>query len=78
VVAAGDNSYGQCNVGRWTDIVQVAAGRAHTAGLRSDGTVVAAGMEVELAKWNLIEAARSRRVRSLCPHKEKPVAGKTR
>lgn len=27
----------------WTDIVQVAAGRLHVAGLKSDGTVVAVG-----------------------------------
>lgn len=40
VVAVGDNSYGQCNVGEWTDIVAVAAGDWHTVGLRSDGTVV--------------------------------------
>jgi hypothetical protein len=43
VVAVGDNQYGQCNVGGWTDIVQVAAGYGHTVGLKSDGTVVAVG-----------------------------------
>ncbi len=43
VVAVGDNSYGQCNVGNWTDIVQVSAGENHAVGLRSDGTVVAVG-----------------------------------
>jgi uncharacterized repeat protein (TIGR02543 family) len=53
VVAVGDNDFGQCNIGGWTDIVQVAAGFAHTVGVRSDGTVLAAGLEVELAKWNL-------------------------
>ncbi len=26
-------------------------------GLKFDGTVVAAGLEIELAKWNLLEAA---------------------
>ena len=35
----------------------VAAGMYHTVGLKSDGTVVATGPEIELAKWNLIEAA---------------------
>ena len=40
VVAVGDNSYGQCNVGEWTDIVAIAAGDWHTVGLRSDGTVI--------------------------------------
>jgi alpha-tubulin suppressor-like RCC1 family protein len=34
----------------------VAAGYDHTVGLKTDGTVVAVGIEVELAKWNLIEA----------------------
>jgi alpha-tubulin suppressor-like RCC1 family protein len=53
VVAVGENSLGQCNVGDWTNITQVAAGIAHTVGLRDDGTVVAAGLESELARWDL-------------------------
>jgi hypothetical protein len=56
VVAVGDNYDGQCNVGNWTDITQVAAGGIHTVGLKSDGTVVAAGPETELARWNLVLA----------------------
>ena len=43
VVAAGDNSYGQCNVSRWKDIVAVCAGPTFSLGLRADGTVIAAG-----------------------------------
>ena len=43
VVAVGCNALGQCDVGGWTDIVQVAAGGYHTVGLKSDGTVVAVG-----------------------------------
>jgi hypothetical protein len=43
VVAVGRNEYGQCDVGSWTDIVQVAGGGDHTVGLKSDGTVVAVG-----------------------------------
>jgi hypothetical protein len=43
VVAVGDNSYGECNVGGWTGIVGVAAGSDHTVGLKSNGTVVAVG-----------------------------------
>jgi cupin superfamily acireductone dioxygenase involved in methionine salvage len=39
----GENSYGQCDVGNWTDIIEVTAGVAHTVGLKSDGTVVAVG-----------------------------------
>ncbi len=44
VVATGDNTYGQCNVSEWTDIIAVSAGRYHTVGLKSDGTVVAVGL----------------------------------
>ena len=43
MVAVGDNDDGQCGVGGWTDIVQIAASGYHTVGLKSDGTVVAAG-----------------------------------
>ncbi len=48
VVAAGPppGSYfdsGQCDVGGWTDIVQVTAGERHTVGLAENGTVVAVG-----------------------------------
>jgi hypothetical protein len=53
VVAVGHNDDGQCNTYAWTDIVDVAAGNYHTVGLRTDGTVLAAGPELELAKWNL-------------------------
>jgi hypothetical protein len=43
VVAAGDDSHGQCAVDGWTDIVEVAAGVGHTVGLKPGGTVVAVG-----------------------------------
>jgi len=43
VLATGLNQQGQCNVGSWRDIVQVAAGGYFTVGLKSDGRVVAAG-----------------------------------
>ena len=43
VLASGDNSRGQCNVGSWSGITMLAAGRMHSVGLRSDGTVVACG-----------------------------------
>jgi hypothetical protein len=35
VVAAGYDYNGQCNVGRWTDIIQVDAGLYHTVGLKA-------------------------------------------
>ena len=43
VVAVGHNSYGQCEVSDWKDIVAVEAGPYFTVGLKSDGTVVAVG-----------------------------------
>ena len=43
VLAAGDNTFGQCDVSGWTDIVAIAAGAYHTVGLKADGTVVCTG-----------------------------------
>ena len=43
VVATGDNTYGQCDVGDWHDIIAVSSSGLHTVGLKSDGTVVATG-----------------------------------
>lgn len=40
VVAVGDNSFGQCNVEEWSDIIAISAGDYHTVGLKSDGTVI--------------------------------------
>jgi hypothetical protein len=42
VVAVGYNDE-RCDVGGWTDIIRVAAGRYHTVGLKSDGSVLAVG-----------------------------------
>lgn len=39
----GLNDDGQCDVSGWTDIVAISAGSQNTVGLKSDGTVVAAG-----------------------------------
>ena len=47
VLAVGDNSLGQCNVGNWTGTTQVAAGAAHTVGLKTDDTVVAVGLDYQ-------------------------------
>lgn len=43
VVAAGFNTYGECDVSDWSDIVEITAGYCFTAGLKSDGTVVYTG-----------------------------------
>jgi alpha-tubulin suppressor-like RCC1 family protein len=47
-VSAGEYYPVECDVGNWTDIIQVAAGSMQTVGLSSDGTVVAVG-------WNAYE-----------------------
>ena len=60
VVATGDNTNGQCNVGDWRDIVSISAGRMHTVGLQSAGKVVAVGYnghgECDLSDWTDIIA----------------------
>ncbi len=60
VVATGYNAKGQCNVGNWSDIVDVSAGHAHTAALKADGTVVAVGFnnegECNVSGWTDIVA----------------------
>ena len=43
VIAVGGNSHGHCEVGSWTDIMQVSAGGC-TLGLKSDGGVLSVGM----------------------------------
>ena len=43
VVAVGDNTYGQCNVESWTDIVEICAYGNNTIGLKSDGSLMIAG-----------------------------------
>ena len=45
---------GRCNVSEWRHIVAIAAGRLHSVGLRSDGTVVAVG-ENERGQCNVSE-----------------------
>ena len=54
-LAAGDNSYGQCDVSGWTNLRQIAAGAYHTVGLREDGTVLAVGRndegQCEVSGW---------------------------
>lgn len=57
VVAVGYNGYGQCNVGNWTNIVQIAAGMVHTIGFKSDASVVATGAngsgQCSVSDWTL-------------------------
>jgi methionine-rich copper-binding protein CopC len=62
VVAVGYNGNGQCNVGGWTNITQVAGGDLYTVGLKSNGTVIAVGDndhgECNVGGWtNIIQVA---------------------
>jgi alpha-tubulin suppressor-like RCC1 family protein len=43
VIATGNNYEGQCDVGNWTNVIQVTTGAIHTLGLKADGTVIAVG-----------------------------------
>ena len=43
LVSVGSNISGQRQLRSWTDVTAIAAGRSHTVGLRSDGTVLYAG-----------------------------------
>lgn len=60
VIAAGDNSRGQCNVDSWTDIIAISAGDFHTVGLKRDGTVVTTqrdeDIREEISNWRNIIA----------------------
>jgi hypothetical protein len=53
-------SWNEGDVADWTDIVQIAAGRCHTLGLRSDGTVVATGAndhgQLDVSEWENVAA----------------------
>ena len=55
VLACGDNSFGQCGVQGWHDVVAVAAGAYHTLALHRDGHVSAVGRnregQCEVKSW---------------------------
>ena len=55
VLAAGDNSFGQCGVENWENMIAVACGLNHTLGLRTDGRVEAVGADTfsqcALGQW---------------------------
>jgi hypothetical protein len=62
VVAIGHNEYGECAVGYWTDIAQIAAANYNTVGRKTDGTVVATGQnyygQCDVGDWtNVIQIA---------------------
>jgi hypothetical protein len=65
VVAVGNDRWEQCDVGNWTDIIQVSAGDNHTVGLKDDGTLVAVGWndagQCDVGNWkNITQVAAGR------------------
>ena len=46
VKAIGDNSFGQCNVSDWDDVVKISTGEFHTVALLKNGIAVATGSNV--------------------------------
>ena len=60
VLAQGNNSHGQCNVGNWNTVIAVACGEFFSLGLREDGTVIACGKndhgQCNVATWRDITA----------------------
>lgn len=60
VLFAGENHWGEGDVGGWHNIVSIAAAPSFTIGLRSDGTVAAAGAndcgQCDVADWKDIVA----------------------
>jgi hypothetical protein len=54
VLAAGDNTYGQCEVDTWKDIIAVAAGDKFTTGLTKNGDVLFSGIKYDFSlAWNI-------------------------
>lgn len=60
VIAAGDNTFDQCDIWDRTNIVSVSAGTHHTIGLKSDGTLVSTGSndydQCNVSRWTDIKA----------------------
>ena len=60
VIAAGDNSYEECEVSDWKDITEIACGQEHTVGLKDNGTVLVTGGnhlgQCEVSEWKDIRA----------------------
>ena len=59
-MAVGYNGNNQLDVSAWKDIKAIAAGAYHTVGLKTDGTVVAAGDgtlgQLKVSSWKNIKA----------------------
>lgn len=52
------------NVGEWCDIVAISAGAVHSIGLKTDGTVVAAGdnkyNQCNVSNWHNVKVPRTK------------------
>ena len=61
--------YGECDVSKWNNIIAIAAGDHHILGLKSDGTVIAAGWnkygQCNVSDWNNIIAIAASGVHSV-------------
>lgn len=59
-LAFGDDTYGQCDIGDWQNVIAVAAGEKHTVALMNDGTCAAAGDNAEgqlnVSEWRNVIA----------------------
>lgn len=51
VVAIGDNSFGQCDVTEWKDIIKVRTGDWYTVGLKKDGGILITGNNSPHSKY---------------------------
>lgn len=71
VRACGANGMGQCNVGNWTNIVQIACGAGATVGLKKDGSICFAGQ----VPFNTDDCSASGTHPSKWPNNVKSVSG---
>lgn len=60
MTVVGRNDYGELSADNWTDVIAVSIGDSHIVGLKSDGTVLAAGnsksSRCSVLQWNQIVA----------------------
>ena len=77
VLAAGDNTYGQCNVGEWSGVAELFAERNLTTAFTQDGGMLVAAVKPEAvqAEKENEEAARKERAFVAKKEQEKLLAG---
>jgi alpha-tubulin suppressor-like RCC1 family protein len=52
VIAAGDNSFKQCEVSNWKNVVCICANAFNTMGLKSNGTILVTGNNINLSEYS--------------------------